>query len=77
MPIGRCGGGGNERTCNDQVQPAANLLRKHWKSLAFNAGKPVLPSQLAYGLAVANEFKKHCKSLALRRGLVVLPSQLG
>ena len=30
-----------------QLQPAANLFRKHWKSFADNAGLPVLPSQFA------------------------------
>ena len=36
----------NESAVN-QEQPAANLFRKHWKSLAVNWGDPVEPSQLA------------------------------
>src|ERR1043165_2341239 len=49
-------------------QPAANSLRKHWKSLAFNTGAVVEPSQLAYGSAAAKALRKHWKSLAFRIG---------
>ena len=31
----------------DQLQPAAYLFKKHWKSLAVSRGFAVLPSQLA------------------------------
>ena len=58
------------------VQPAANLFRKHWKSLAFRTGGAVLPSQLAVGSWAANLFRKHWKSLAFRIGGAVLLSQL-
>jgi hypothetical protein len=43
-------------------------LRKHWKSLAFNTGAVVEPSQLAYGSAAAKALRKHWKSLAFRIG---------
>src|ERR1043165_4532730 len=61
----------------DQEQPAANALRKHWKSAGLSTGGAVEWSQLASeATPKVYAVMKHWKSLTFRIGIAVELSQL-